>query len=198
MAQIIKEKQCVTCGRLHSSHNKYLCSGCKSRVFREQHPNYNKEWAQNHIDNIKQAQHKYAFTHRQERNKNTREWEKRNPEKALIRKISGVKKDKNNLRHDVLSYYSNGRMSCECCGEQIERFLTIDDADDFHHSYKQKIGTGIRFYRWLRKNNYPYGYRVLCFNCNSGRDLNNGICPHKDPQWNKSICSQAKKMLINQ
>jgi hypothetical protein len=33
-----------------------------------------------------------------------------------------------------------------------------------------------RFY----KNNFPRGYRILCYNCNCGRALNNGICPHKD------------------
>lgn len=149
-------------------------------MWRANHPNYMKEWAQTHRQNLKVAQHKYKFTHRQESNKRTREWEKKNPEKAAIRKIKGSRVDKTNLRYDVLSHYSNGSMTCACCGESIQRFLTIDDMDDFHNTYKKAIGSGIRFYRWLRKNNYPYGYQVMCFNCNSGRDLNGGICPHKE------------------
>lgn len=40
-------------------------------------------------------------------------------------------------------------------------------------------GTGYDFYRWLRKHSYPKGnFRLLCFNCNCGRELNGGICPH--------------------
>jgi hypothetical protein len=33
-------------------------------------------------------------------------------------------------------------------------------------------------YRWLRKNNYPEGFQVLCANCNCGRHWNGGLCPH--------------------
>jgi len=187
LAQTIKEKQCVTCGRSHHSHNKYLCGGCKSRVFREQHPNYYKEWCVTHKQNRRLSDQKYYYSHRQEELERVRRWERENPDKATIRNKQGQINDKKNLRRDVLSHYSDGTMLCACCGESIERFLTIDDMDDFHNTYKQKIGSGMRFYRWLRKNNYPYGYQVLCFNCNSGRDLNNGICPHKDPKHNNKI-----------
>ena len=36
-----------------------------------------------------------------------------------------------------------------------------------------------KFYLWLKRNNFPPGYQVLCWNCNCGRSINNGICPHK-------------------
>ena len=106
------------------------------------------------MENIKIAQHKYRFTHRKESSARAREWEKQNPEKALIRKKRGHRKDKDNLRRDVLYHYSNGTMKCMCCGESIGRFLTIDDMDDFHYNYKKVVGSGMRFYRWLRLNNY--------------------------------------------
>jgi hypothetical protein len=32
---------------------------------------------------------------------------------------------------------------------------------------------------WLKRNNFPSGYRVLCMNCNHGRKRNGGICPHE-------------------
>jgi hypothetical protein len=37
---------------------------------------------------------------------------------------------------------------------------------------------GVRFYSWLRRNNYPEGYQVLCFNCNIAKGLY-GVCPHQ-------------------
>ena len=31
---------------------------------------------------------------------------------------------------------------------------------------------------YLKKNNYPDGFQVLCWNCNLGR-AHYGVCPHK-------------------
>lgn len=34
-------------------------------------------------------------------------------------------------------------------------------------------------YRWLKKQGFPKGdFRVMCFNCNLGRQRNGGECPH--------------------
>lgn len=33
--------------------------------------------------------------------------------------------------------------------------------------------------RWIINNDYPNDIQVLCFNCNWGKHLNGGICPHK-------------------
>ena len=38
---------------------------------------------------------------------------------------------------------------------------------------------GTKFYRWLKRNNFPEGFQVLCFNCNCGKEINKGVCPHK-------------------
>ncbi len=35
-------------------------------------------------------------------------------------------------------------------------------------------------YRWIIKNNFPEEFQILCFNCNSGRHINGGICPHEE------------------
>ena len=34
-------------------------------------------------------------------------------------------------------------------------------------------------YEWIKRNNYPDGFQVLCWNCNSGKGANGGICPHE-------------------
>jgi len=41
-----------------------------------------------------------------------------------------------------------------------------------------KYTTGVNMARWLKKNNYPDGFQVLCMNCNLGKQRNNGVCPH--------------------
>lgn len=81
------------------------------------------------------------------------------------------------LRMEVLNAY--GGAECVCCGEKRIEFLTIDHIDGGGHQHRKEIGVkaGTEFCRWLKKNNYPKGYRVLCSNCNGslGRF---GYCPH--------------------
>jgi hypothetical protein len=80
----------------------------------------------------------------------------------------------------VITHYSKGSMACACCCISIRKFLTLDHIDGNGNKHRKQIGTGSDcIYRWVEKNNYPNGFQVLCFNCNSGRALNGGICPHK-------------------
>lgn len=73
-----------------------------------------------------------------------------------------------------------GGLVCACCGEKRIEFLCIDHINGGGEKHRREIGKGGGgpFYNWLRKNNYPAGYRVLCSNCNSaiGRS---GYCPHE-------------------
>lgn len=70
---------------------------------------------------------------------------------------------------------------CACCGEANVRFLTIDhiNSDGAEHK-RQTNGKSQKIARWLKANNYPEGFQVLCYNCNCGRAMNDGICPHKE------------------
>ena len=77
----------------------------------------------------------------------------------------------------VLDVYGNSR--CVCCGEKEVAFLTIDHINNDGRQHRQQVGAGSRLYRWLIANNFPDGYQVLCFNCNCGRQVNGGICPHE-------------------
>lgn len=65
---------------------------------------------------------------------------------------------------------------CECCGEKDPRLLTIDHINN--------DGAGDRnndLWSRLRSLGYPKDrYRLLCWNCNSGRSANGGTCPHKE------------------
>lgn len=82
------------------------------------------------------------------------------------------------IKEEVLRHYG-GR--CHCCKESTLMFLTIDHINNDGNKHRKEINrTGHGFLKWLRTNDYPGGYRVLCFNCNCGRSANGGICPHKE------------------
>jgi len=82
---------------------------------------------------------------------------------------------------------------CVCCGVTRKEFLTIDHIDG--NGYKQKKEIGVTdsngFYRWLRRNNYPEGFQVLCFNCNCGK-RNFSVCPHNKEVFEKEFEAKHK------
>jgi hypothetical protein len=64
---------------------------------------------------------------------------------------------------------------CECCGTKILSFLTLDHKNDDGHIDRRKP---LLLYRQIIRD-ARRDVRILCFNCNCGRALNGGICPHK-------------------
>lgn len=85
------------------------------------------------------------------------------------------------LRLEVFTHYSNGTPKCNCCGESYIEFLTINHIKGGGHKQRKilNIRSGWVFYQWLRKNNYPKNYRVLCYNCNCAIGFF-GYCPHEE------------------
>jgi hypothetical protein len=76
---------------------------------------------------------------------------------------------------DAMNHY--GGTQCACCGESNIKFLTLDHKKNDAKSYPLAARTNP--YAWLRQRGYPdIALRVLCYNCNCGRDKNGGICPH--------------------
>lgn len=84
-------------------------------------------------------------------------------------------------KKEVLDHYGG---KCACCGEDRLAFLTLDHINGNGYEHRKKIGVGPRggnpFYSWIKRNGFPMGYQTLCFNCNIGRHVNKGICPHKE------------------
>lgn len=66
----------------------------------------------------------------------------------------------------VLTHYSNGKLACRQCGESRLACLTIDHINGGGSKHKRELKKhGSIFYIWLRQNNFPVGYQVLCMNC---------------------------------
>ena len=81
------------------------------------------------------------------------------------------------VRMLALQAYGGPTPKCACCEEGSLLFLALDHIDGGGRQHRKETGGG-GFYIWLRRNNYPEGFRVLCHNCNFGRQLNGGVCPH--------------------
>lgn len=90
-----------------------------------------------------------------------------------------VKAWRHGVKQKALDHY--GR-SCSCCGETGEAFLQFDHTDGGGnvHRKTEKITGGNGLAVWLYRHGFPEGFQTLCANCNIGRHLNGGVCPHKE------------------
>ncbi len=107
-----------------------------------------------------------------------------NSKKPEVRKRDneGAKKIRERIKVAVFAAY--GGYKCACCGETEKMFLTIDHVNNNGAEHRRNITgkrtrAGYHTYKWLLKNNFPDGFQVLCMNCNHGKRMNNGICPHR-------------------
>jgi len=97
------------------------------------------------------------------------------------KRISELRKiNRQKIREETISHYSNGLKKCACCGEKEIKFLAIDHMDNNGAKHRKELGGrgGEVMYKSLKKLNYPPGYQVLCHNCNMAKGLY-GECPHK-------------------
>lgn len=104
------------------------------------------------------------------------EWKKRNPARAKEIDNAAAKRRYASLREGALAAYG---YRCTCCGETHPAFLVIDHVRGGGRAHLRSMGKGAGpfiFYRWLRKNQYPPEFQILCHNCNFAKS--NGGCPH--------------------
>lgn len=67
---------------------------------------------------------------------------------------------------------------CNCCGEKMLLFLTIDHKKKRNNVERKKKLGGKDLYTYLIDRNFPPNRQALCFNCNSAKsDI--GYCPHE-------------------
>lgn len=78
----------------------------------------------------------------------------------------------------VFDYYG---WRCKCCGETTPQFLTIDHTNNDGNLDRKLLGyrlTGWNFYAKIIREGFPDRYQILCMNCNHGKRMNGGKCPH--------------------
>ena len=165
-----------------------------SREWVKKHPDQNRknkrEWACKHREAIKKdsaahaaylaKQREYSATsvarrtpsQKQRIADKNREWVSANRDRAR----ENNRRERDRVRIQTLEAYGS---NCQCCGERRKEFLSIDHIrnDGAEERRRLKTRAGLPFYRWLRKQGYPAGYQVLCFNCNMAKGIW-GYCPH--------------------
>lgn len=103
--------------------------------------------------------------------------------KTILEKQAYEKNRQLKLKNEVFNAY--GGFMCNCCDETIKEFLSLDHINNNGAEERKKnLGgqnqSGTKFYRWLKQNKFPRkeDYQILCMNCNTGKRLNSGVCPH--------------------
>ena len=103
----------------------------------------------------------------------TAAWVRDHPEK----KKAYAKRFRDKARQEAIYHYGG---LCACCGEATFGFLTIDHVNGGGAEHRRKIGRdSTKLYVWLKKQGWPEGFRVLCYNCNCAKG-HYGKCPHEE------------------
>jgi hypothetical protein len=84
----------------------------------------------------------------------------------MAKLASKAKETRLRLKLEVISHYSNGQNKCSFCGEKRIECLQIDHVNGQGNQHRTRVIQGRNFYTWLKQNNYPEGFQVLCANCN--------------------------------
>jgi len=136
----------------------YICKKCSFEK--------NKIWQQNNRDRYIQSMKKWYQNNRDRYDQSQREYRHR-------------------LINDVINGYGG---KCACCDETRKEYLSIDHIDGNGNKQRREIGVSSsrEFYCWLRQNNYPEGFQVLCFNCNMGKG-NYSVSPHNKEVFEKEF-----------
>jgi len=100
------------------------------------------------------------------------EWRNANRQKLAEKS----KRERTLMKEKVYSFYGN---ACACCGETNPFFLALDHINNDGNKHRREHGSGFSLYRWILKSNFPNTLQILCHNCNVGKHLNGGVCPHK-------------------
>ena len=125
-----------------------------------------------------QPYHKdYYEAHRERILANTHRYYRNHKEEILARRKLQDRLNGNKLKIKVFSHYSNGKPQCHNCNIGDLDVLCIDHIDGGGGEHRRKIKKkgGGKFYRWLKNNNYPNGYQVLCANCNLKKEIHGNM-----------------------
>ena|SRR3990167_7974250 len=140
-----------------------LCNNARSREHRSQN-----------LHQRKATWKVYYATNRERLKQSSKAWRDSNLEIAKATQRARRQR----LRMAALNRYSHNDPKCVCCLEKRLEFLAIDHIAGGGNEHRREVGEGANFFVWLRDNNYPEGFRVLCYNCNNARGLY-GYCPHE-------------------
>lgn len=94
------------------------------------------------------------------------------------------------MRVEVIEHYGG---KCACCGEVIFEFLQLDHIEGNGRKHRDLVGRSMAaMHRWLKKNNWPEGFQILCSNCNTSLGYY-GYCPHRPDIRRETYAEQKRR-----
>ena len=104
--------------------------------------------------------------------------------KGILRPKENASNRQKRARVKEAVFGAYGGYVCACCGVGEKAFLTLDHIENDGAQNRRKIAgkrhaAGYTTYDWIVKNGFPSGFQVLCMNCNFGKRMNKGVCPHQ-------------------
>jgi hypothetical protein len=146
---------------------------------REYNTRYQRRWREQNHERYRERKRKWIEENRDKVRGYGRKYYNLNKEKEITRIVIGNLNRYRKMRLDAILHYGGDPPKCFCCGEQEYQFLTIhhleNNAAAHRREMKGKYYWGI--YEFLKRSNYPGGYGVACYNCNSAIG-HYGVCPH--------------------
>lgn len=161
----------------------------RAKALLKYNPEYAAEYYKANKERIDTRIREYNKANPEKKRAYNKRWFEENKERKheLAKIYREVNKDeieaKRKARHWKLKievWENYGGAVCSCCGIIEREFLTIDhiNGGGGKHRKELRASGSQHIYQWLKKNNYPEGYRVLCMNCNFSFGMY-GFCPHE-------------------
>ena len=91
--------------------------------------------------------------------------------------LTRCKRSRLKLKLEITNHYGG---KCSCCSESEPEFLVLDhiNGDGRKHRREHNILGGGQTYLWIKRNNFPDTFQVLCANCNTSKGTKKE-CIHK-------------------
>ena len=118
---------------------------------------HSKQYYRQHKEEILVRSREYKHTHKEEIRA---QWERYKPKRSLI-----LKKQRQQIKTEVLTHYGNDKLACVKCGYSDIRALCLDHINGYDKHDKKRIDS-LRLYRYLKLQGFPEGFQTLCANCN--------------------------------
>jgi hypothetical protein len=166
----------------------------KTKIWCKVHPEKKKGWDRTYRKQNKIILQEYQKNYRNnpEKRKQLLKQKKQYHQKLMKRNSPllekwrlELKKNYDALRWEVLLHYSpegstEPRCCCPNCPEILPFFMSIDHINGGGSAHRREVGSGRQFHKWLKDNDFPEGYRTMCFNCNHAREImEDKKCPHE-------------------
>lgn len=173
---------CVGCGKIPPFENKRECQNCAAKRKKRQWSEYNSETYTRNKHKLKEKVENLKSQGICIRCK----WKKcEEADKTTCNNCLAKQRELYEKRKDLIFNHYGG-YKCACCGESNKKFLTLDhiNNDGAAHRKLIKHNDGRAMFIWIMKNGFPPIFQILCYNCNCGKNVNGGICPHKTQNQN--------------